>query len=147
MFVDRLLNVVDPVAIEPAVEDLLRDLTLDPAATAAVRDYARSRVAAIHDLAQAMPEADDEIELYRTVAACWLELRFEWQRNNEIMNYQTVNRGHPDPRVVAEAAIGSFMLSRLERCLEASHLELLAHYAQALLSEMHVPSPPQGKAA
>jgi hypothetical protein len=147
MFVDRLLEVVDAKVIEPAIEGLLHDLTVDPATAAIVRDYARSRVAAMHDLAQAMPEADDEIELYRTVAAGWLELRFEWQRNNEIMNYQTVLRGHPDARVVAEGAIGSYMLSRLESCLEARHLELLAHYAQALLSEVQVPQRSTGKAA
>ena len=140
MFVERLLGVADDTVIQPAVDSLLREVALDPATEATVRDYALGRVTAVRELAQAMPEADDEVELYRTVAAYWLELRFEWQRNNEIMNYQTVMRGHADPRVVAEGAIGSFMLARVEECLDVSHQELLTRYALSLLSEMHVPS-------
>ena len=147
MFAERLLVIADEAAIHDAVSGFLRDVALDPVAATIVRDYALSRVAAIRDLAAAMPEADDEIELYRTAAAFWLELRFEWQRNNEIMNYQTVLRGHADPRVVVEGAIGSFMLSRLEVCLDASHLDMLTRYAIELLSDVRVVTREQESAA
>lgn len=147
MFVERLRVVADDTVIHPAVDALLRDVPLDAGTEATVREYAQGRVTAIRDLADAMPEADDEVELYRTVAAYWLELRFEWQRNNETMNYQTVMRGRPDPRVMAEGAIGSFMLSRLEVCLDPSHLDLLARYALSLLNEMHVPTRSEESAA
>ena len=147
MFVERLLVVADDAVVLPAVDRLLCEVALDPATEATVRDYAAGRVTAVRELAQAMPEADDEVELYRTVAAYWLELRFEWQRNNEIMNYQTVRRGHADPRVVAEGAIGSFMLARVEECLDVTHQELLTRYALSLLNEMHVPSRSQESAA
>jgi hypothetical protein len=147
MFVDRLLVIADDSVIQPAIDALLRDVDLDAATEAIVREYATGRLTAIRALADAMPEAEDEIELYRTVAAYWLELRFEWQRNNETMNYQTVLKGHPDPRVTAEGAIGSYMLSRLEECLDPSHLELLARYALTLLQDVHVPSPAKESAA
>jgi hypothetical protein len=140
MFVEKLRVVADDAVILPAFDGLLRDVGLDAATEKIVRDYAHGRLTSIRSLADAMPETDDEVELYRTAAAYWLELRFEWQRNNETMNYQTVVKGQPDPRVMAEGAIGSYMLSRLEECLDPSHLEMLARYALSLLQDMHVPS-------
>ena len=138
MFVEQLLVATQGDVIQHAIDGLLRDTPLEPVSESAVRDHVVSRIAAIRDLATAMGEADDEVELYRTVAAFWLELRFEWQRNNEIMNYQTVMCDHADPRVIVEGAIGSFMLSRLELCLDAVHLDMLTRYAMELLADVRI---------
>jgi len=134
MFAQQLLVIAEDGVADSAATQFALDVGLDARGTAMLRSYATARVAAIHDLAAAMPEAEDEIELYRTLAAYWLELRFEWQRNNEVMNYQTVLRGSAEPRVIAEGSVGSFMLSRIETLLDPAHLELLAQYALELLA-------------
>jgi hypothetical protein len=133
MFAGQLLIITEDGVTHVAAGQCALDVGLDAHDTAMLRDYAAARMAAIRDLATAMSEPDDEIELYRTLAAFWLELRFEWQRNNEIMNYQTVLRGAAEPRVVAEGAVGSFVLARIETLLDPSHLELLTRYALELL--------------
>jgi len=134
MFAQQLLLIAEDGVADTAAMQFALDVGLDAPGTAMLRAYTVARVAAIRDLAAAMPEADDEIELYRTLAAFWLELRFEWQRNNEVMNYQTVLRGSSEPRVVAEGSVGSFMLSRFETLLDPAHLDLLARYALELLA-------------
>ena len=134
MFAQQLLVIAEDGVTDAAASQVALDVGLDPQDTALLRTYSVARVAAIRDLANAMPEPDDEIELYRTLAAFWLELRFEWQRNNEVMNYQTVLRGTAEPRVIAEGSVGSFMLSRIETLLDPSHLDMLARYALELLA-------------
>jgi len=134
MFAQQLLVIAEDGVTDAAASQVALDVGLDPQDTALLRTYSVARVAAIRDLATAMPEPDDEIELYRTLAAFWLELRFEWQRNNEVMNYQTVLRGSAEPRVIAEGSVGSFVLSRIETLLDPSHLDMLARYALELLA-------------
>jgi len=134
MLAQQLLVIAEDGVADSAAMQFALDVGLDARGTTMLRAYAVARVTAIHDLAAAMPEAEDEIELYRTLAAYWLELRFEWQRNNEVMNYQTVLRGSAEPRVIAEGSVGSFMLSRIETLLDPAHLELLAQYALELLA-------------
>jgi len=134
MFAQQLLVIAEDGVTDAAASQVALDVGLDPQDTALLRTYSVARVAAIRDLANAMSEPDDEIELYRTLAAFWLELRFEWQRNNEVMNYQTVLRGTAEPRVIAEGSVGSFMLSRIETLLDPAHLDMLARYALELLA-------------
>jgi len=134
MFAQQLLVIAEDGVTDAAASQVALDVGLDPQDTALLRTYSVARVAAIRDLANAMSKPDDEIELYRTLAAFWLELRFEWQRNNEVMNYQTVLRGTAEPRVIAEGSVGSFMLSRIETLLDPAHLDMLARYAVELLA-------------
>lgn len=134
MFAEQLLLIAQDSVTDIAAVGFASDVGLESDDTRLLRDYTGARVSAMRDLASAMGDADDEIELYRTLAAFWLELRFEWQRNNEVMNYQTVLRGAADPRVIAEGSVGSFLLSRIETLLDPSHLEMLGRYAQELLA-------------
>ena len=134
MFAQQLLVIAEDGVADTAATQFALDVGLDARGSAMLRTYTAARVTAIRDLASAMPEPDDEIELYRTLAAYWLELRFEWQRNNEVMNYQTVLRGTAEPRVIAEGSVGSFLLSRIETLLDPAHLELLSRYAVELLA-------------
>lgn len=134
MFAQQLHVIAEDGVAESAAMQFALDVGLDARGSAMLRNYTAARVAAIRDLASAMPEPDDEVELYRTLAAYWLELRFEWQRNNDVMNYQTVLRGTAEPRVTAEGSVGSFLLSRIETLLDPAHLDLLSHFAVELLA-------------
>jgi hypothetical protein len=91
----------------------------------------RSR--SVVDLADALPDAEDEEELYRVIAALWLQLRFEWQRHNDVLNYAAVGET-PKPELAAEGCMGSLMLERLEGVLFPTHLDTLSGYAFGLLA-------------
>jgi hypothetical protein len=95
-------------------------------------DNALETSRAVRDLANALSEPDDEEELYRVIAALWLQLRFEWQRHNDVMNYAAVVNS-PLPAVAAEGCIGSALLEQLESLLLPEHLAAMSGYAIDLL--------------
>jgi hypothetical protein len=134
MLAPRLAEIGDPHALHATIEEIVGATEADAAARAELVDYAQARLAGIRALAASLDDPDDQLELYRTMAAFWLELRFEWQRHNEVMNYQVAHRGHADARIVATASIGSAILGRIETLLDQSHLQLLTSYALELLA-------------
>jgi hypothetical protein len=93
------------------------------------------RTTGIRELAQAVGQSGDEEDLYRTIASFWMQLRFEWQRNNDVMSYGEVI-DLPCPAIGAEAWLGSHLLDRLETLLLPAHLEALSHYAFELLGSL-----------
>jgi len=90
----------------------------------------------INALAYAMNEGEDEPELYRSLAALWLELRFEWQRHNLVANYETIRSGTCPPMVMVRASATSYMLERIESLLERPHLDRLGDSAVDLLETL-----------
>lgn len=134
MLAPRLAEIGDPQALHAAIEEIADATQADAATRAELHDYAAARLAGIRALAESLGDPDDQLELYRTMAAFWLELRFEWQRHNEVMNYQTARTGTAVGRVVATAAIGSAILARIESLLAESHLQLLTSCALELLA-------------
>jgi len=122
----------DPAAIGEVMTSALSDLKLSDTELADLKRYAEERSWAIQALAQALVHPEDEPELYPTIAALWLELRFDWQRHNEVMNY-AATRLTPLPRVVGHGAVTSGILARLEDLLLPQHREQLADHAIVLL--------------
>lgn len=90
----------------------------------------------IESLASALPAAEDEPELYRSLAALWLELRFQWQRHNLVVNYDTVLKGGCSPLVVMRASAASRMLERIEQLLAEDHREKLSDAAVEVLDRL-----------
>jgi hypothetical protein len=89
----------------------------------------------IRQLAEALCQADDEGDLYRAIASFWLQLRVEWQRNNDVMSYGEVI-GMSSPAIGAEAWLGSHLLDRLESLLLPAHIEALSLYTFELLGSL-----------
>lgn len=96
---------------------------------------ALERSAAILDLARSLSQSGDEEELYRAIASFWLQLRFEWQRHNDVMGYGDVNGIHSSV-LAAEGWVGSYLLDRLERLLRPEHIEGLSNYSLDMLSAL-----------
>jgi hypothetical protein len=90
----------------------------------------------LRTLAQTLSDPEDEAELYPSLAAAWLELRFEWQRYNLIANYQTVRDGSCPPLVLARASLVSGILAQVEELLEEEHRQQLMSSAVGLLDEL-----------
>lgn len=98
-------------------------------------DEAKTRAAAFRSLALALPEIDDEEELYPALAAAWLELRFEWQRHNLVANYATVRDGSCDQMIMARAGLVSGTLALLEGLLDDIDRERLMNVAVSMLDD------------
>jgi hypothetical protein len=128
----RLWAAGDRGAIDDMATSAVSGLDLCDADLAELRLYAEDRSWAIQVLAQALVTPEDEPELYPTIAALWLELRFDWQRHNDVMNY-AATRTRPLPRVVGHGAVSSAILARLEDLLLPEHRDQLAEHAIRLL--------------
>lgn len=98
-----------------------------------MKAYATNKIDVIHEMVDAMGHEDDEPELYRSLALLWLELKFEWQRYNQVMNYQVMLKGEADPRVFAKGGICSSAIALIEGLLEPGDLEQLVDLSAAPL--------------
>jgi hypothetical protein len=99
--------------------------------------YASRRRGAILNICHALGAEGDEDDFYRTLAAFWLELRFEWQRYNLISNYETVRHGSSAPLPLALASASSALMARVESLLDEAALARLAEFAAQLIEGTH----------
>lgn len=129
----RLAHIADEAIIAADIREITQTVEISaPAANDVVQDGLRL-CADINALAQAMYEGEDEPELYRSLAALWLELRFEWQRHNLVANYETIRSGTCPPLVLVRASASSYILQRIETLLAREHLDRLGDSAVDLL--------------
>lgn len=99
--------------------------------------YASRRRGAILDVCHALGAEGDEDDFYRTLAAVWLELRFEWQRHNLVSNYGTARHGSSAPLSLALAAASSSLMAQVEALLDDTALARLAEFAAQLIEGTH----------
>lgn len=100
-------------------------------------DYVRRRREGVVALAAALTTPEDEPELVRLLAAAWLELRFEWERYNNVSNYQLFHSGRDaEPEVMAAGATVSGMLVWIEEVVPASAVELMSAATLDLLDRI-----------
>jgi hypothetical protein len=136
MLADRLREVLSAERLEA----LLRDTC--GAVPAGVRrdalcDYLRRRREGVAALAAVLPAPEDEPELVGLLAAAWLELRCEWERYNNVANYQLYHSGRDaEPEVTAAAATMSGMLVWVEEVVPASAVDLMSAAAVDLLDRI-----------
>lgn len=60
---------------------------------------------------------DDESESLASLPSIWLEMRLEWNRYNNQMQYQTIVRGMANPELMAKGASLSYLLGIIEKYL------------------------------
>jgi hypothetical protein len=121
---DRLLSAIDEgllAAIQPMIEGAELPREIEPN----LRTYLESKIAAVRELAGALGEPEDEAELYRSVAFLWLELKFEWVRFNQVMQYQTVRDGQASPLVFAKGSACADVLAKAEAVLSPRDVSTL----------------------
>jgi hypothetical protein len=132
----QLLRIADLDIITADTRAITDSVELDGLQREQVIVYATRLCADLHSLAQAMEEPEDEAELYRAVAAIWLELRFEWQRHNLVANYQTIRTGECPAALLARASAASYLLQRIEMLLARDHLNRLGDSAVDMLDTL-----------
>jgi hypothetical protein len=132
----QLLLVADQAGVSLSGHSFIDAVPLPADQREQVVAESRELCAQIESLARAMPEAEDEPELYRSLAGLWLELRFQWQRHNLVANYDMVQRGACAPLVLVRASAASLMLQRIEQLLAPPHRDRLNHAAVELLDRL-----------
>lgn len=127
-------------AASPARRDALLDAVLPqlpPDTADALREQAAELVRALHDLAGALGEPEDADDLYRSLAAFWLERRFEWERCNQVANYLLFRTGNePPPLLLGRAAVASGVLAWIEDLCSPDQLQHLGAVTLELLDNI-----------
>ncbi len=129
----RLLAVTDTIVVASICRNLVESVELREFERAEVIAEATRTYIRVTPLATAVDDPHDAPDLYRSLAALWLELRFEWRRHNMVANYETVRTGSCAPIVTVRASIASYLLQRIESLLERDHRERLRDTAMELL--------------
>lgn len=132
----QLAHIADQTIISSDIRAITQSIDLSADASEQVVADSLRLCADISALADAMNEAEDEAELYRSLAALWLELRFEWQRHNLVANYETIRSGTCPPMVLVRASATSYVLQRIETLLAREHLDRLGDSAVDLLETL-----------
>jgi hypothetical protein len=114
-----------PEGLLEVVEAMLADVGASPQVEAAILEYTRSKIAAVAELADALADPEDEDELYRSAAFLWLELKSEWVRYNQTMQYQVARRGEAEPTVFVKGAVCAQFLMRIEPLLLPCDVDML----------------------
>lgn len=130
---EQLIAVADPSIIVPTSRNIAESVDLSAEERDSLVADAASLSAQILALASSLQDPDDEPDLYRSLAALWLEMRFAWQRQNMVANYDTIRTGTCEPIVLARASTASYFLLRLEALLAREHLDKLGDTAVELL--------------
>jgi hypothetical protein len=122
-FVERVVSVADGMAVSA---DLRKRLVT----------YAQRRRAGLLAV-EGMIGPIDSVDFYRALALLWLELRFEWQRNDLVANYNAFRSTHSDPAAPLFAAASSRVLEIIEEHLDDADRERMADFAAELAAGTH----------
>lgn len=122
--------------MEEALKATVEAMEADEATAKRLDHYMREKVQGIHDLADALSQAEDRDDLYRTLAHFWIELRVEWDRYNNVMNFQLMSGGEQDPLVVAKGTACSEILTWLEEVMEEEDLSAMAEFCSEPLEKI-----------
>jgi len=132
----QLLAVTDAYDVATALRELSGAVSLRETERAGIEDDALRLCAELRVFANAMRSEDDEVELYRSLAIVWLELRFEWQRHNLVANYDSKHTGATDIAVLVRASAAAYLLQRIEVLLERPQLEQLVATAMETIENL-----------
>jgi hypothetical protein len=119
------------------VAAVLASLPLPDGPALALRAQAAESVRALHDLAAALGAPDDVGDLYRSLAAFWLERRFEWERCNQVANYHLCRTGQePPPALLGRAAVASGVLAWIVDLCSPDQLRRLGDVTLEVLDDI-----------
>ena len=117
----QLTKAVNTESVVATVREIFEDF--DEKQVTAFARFAVEKAEHVAELATALPDEEDEQDLYRSISQLWLELKFEWDRHNQVMNYQILKGDAPDPHVQARGCVVSAVISSLESLMREEDLE------------------------
>ncbi len=98
----------------------LEDLTAEQKGE--IREFYDARVAGLAESLTDLTMDGDDSEALAALPSIWLEMRLEWNRYNNQMQYQTFNRGQADPYLMAMGACLSYIIGVVENFINSEDL-------------------------
>lgn len=101
-----------------ALKEMLNGFEGFPAeSTGEVERYMENYIINIVQSLEDLTIDDDESEALASLPTIWLEMRLEWNRYNNQMQYQVIVKGKSNPVLMAKGAILSYMIGIVEKNL------------------------------
>ena len=129
----RLSRIADAAAVSADTNAFLAAVNIDEQARTLVQHEAQSTAIQIRTLADAMNDPDDAEELYGAMASLWLELRLQWQRHNDVANYDLMRHGEAKPIDLVRGSVSSYYFERIESLLQPEQIERLNSKALSII--------------
>jgi len=132
----RLSRIADANAVSTDTNAFLAAVSIADEARTMVQHEAHSTAVQIRTLADAMCEPEDADELYGAMASLWLELRLQWQRHNDVANYDLMRNGEAKPIDLVRGSVSSYFFQRIETLLQADQIECLNKKALTIIDAL-----------
>lgn len=132
----RLSRIADATAVSADTDAFLAAVTIEDHARTLVQHEAHSTAIQIRTLAEAMSDPDDAEELYGALASLWLELRLQWQRHNDVANYDLMRHGEAKPIDLVRGSVSSYYFERIETLLQPEQIQRLNDKALSIIDTL-----------
>ncbi len=134
----RLSHIADSTAVSTDTEAFMAAVTIADNERTMVRNEVQYTAGQIRGLAEAMSDPEDVEELYGAMASLWLELRLQWQRHNDVANYDLMRHGEAKPVDLVRGSVSSYFFQRIETLLQPDQIECLNQRALALIDTLRL---------
>jgi len=132
----RLTQIADAATVTADTNAFLAAVTIADKARTLVEHEAHSTAVQISTLAEAMSDPEDAEELYGALASLWLELRLQWQRHNDVANYDLMRNGEAKPIDLVRGSISSYYFQRIETLLQPEQIQTLNQKALSIIDTL-----------
>ena len=132
----RLARIADADAVSVDTDAFLAAVRINDQDRTMVQHEIHGTAGQIRTLADAMCEPDDAEELYGALASLWLELRLQWQRHNDVANYDLMRHGEAKPADFVRGSVSSYFFQRIETLLEPGQIQLLNKRALSIIDNL-----------
>lgn len=129
----RLSQIADAATVTTDTNAFLAAVDIADADRTMVQNEAHSTAVQIRTLADAMSDPEDAEELYGAMASLWLELRLQWQRHNDVSNYDLMRHGEAKPIDLVRGSISSYYFQRIESLLQPDQIDRLNQKALTII--------------
>jgi len=134
----RLSSIADAATVSTDTDAFLAAVDIAEQARTMVQHEAHSTAIQIRTLADAMCDPEDAEELYGALASLWLELRLQWQRHNDVANYDLMRHGEAKPIDLVRGSVSSYYFQRIETLLQPDQIQRLNNKALSIIDSLRL---------
>ncbi len=132
----RLSQIADADTVSASTNAFLAAVDIAEHARSMVQHESASTAVQIRTLAEAMCDPEDADELYGALASLWLELRLQWQRHNDVANYDLMRNGEAKPIDLVRGSVSSYFFQRIESLLQPDQIQCLNQKALTIIDSL-----------
>ena len=132
----RLSGIADADAVSADTNAFLAVVNISEQDRTIVQQEAHSTANQIRTLGNAMCDPEDADELYGALASLWLELRLQWQRHNDVANYDLMRHGEAKPIDLVRGSVSAYHFQRIESVLQPNQIQFLNKKALSIMESL-----------